>query len=118
MTERTSQNASLMLTVGHSTRTMEEFLRLLSTAGVTLLADVRRFPTRRVTLGSARPPLWEHYGGRASSIRICPGSADAGARSPTPRTPAGETPPSGLRRPHGDAGVSGWPREAARAVRK
>ncbi len=38
------QNASLVLTIGHSTRTIEEFMGLLRPAGVTLLADVRRFP--------------------------------------------------------------------------
>jgi uncharacterized protein (DUF488 family) len=31
-------------TIGHSTRTLEEFRRILSTNGVTVLADVRSFP--------------------------------------------------------------------------
>jgi uncharacterized protein (DUF488 family) len=34
-------------TVGHSTRTLEEFLALLRTHGIDALADVRRFPGSR-----------------------------------------------------------------------
>jgi len=34
-------------TVGHSNRTLEDLLRLLEPAGITLLADVRRFPGSR-----------------------------------------------------------------------
>lgn len=34
-------------TIGHSTRTLEEFVALLSGHGITALADVRRFPQSR-----------------------------------------------------------------------
>jgi uncharacterized protein (DUF488 family) len=46
----------LVLTIGHSTRTLEEFLARLAEFEVTLLVDVRRFP------GSRRHP---HFGGPA-----------------------------------------------------
>jgi uncharacterized protein (DUF488 family) len=36
-----------VLTIGHSTRSAEEFLSLLQTHGVTALVDVRRFPASR-----------------------------------------------------------------------
>ncbi len=37
----------LVYTIGHSDRTMGEFLELLKDHGVTLLVDVRRFPSSR-----------------------------------------------------------------------
>lgn len=39
-----TRDAPLVLTVGHSTRTAEEFLHLLRSGGVEHLVDVRRFP--------------------------------------------------------------------------
>jgi len=36
-----------LFTIGHSTRTLEEFVELLRAAGVTLVVDVRRFPGSR-----------------------------------------------------------------------
>lgn len=41
------ENASRILTIGHSNHPIERFLQLLQNAGVTLLADVRSFPTSR-----------------------------------------------------------------------
>ncbi len=38
---------SVVLTIGHSTRTLEEFMQLLEVYGVTLLADVRTVPRSR-----------------------------------------------------------------------
>jgi uncharacterized protein (DUF488 family) len=37
----------IIWTVGHSTRPIEEFLKLLGAGGIELLADVRRFPGSR-----------------------------------------------------------------------
>jgi uncharacterized protein (DUF488 family) len=37
----------IIWTVGHSTRPIEEFLKLLGAGGIKLLADVRRFPGSR-----------------------------------------------------------------------
>jgi uncharacterized protein (DUF488 family) len=42
-----------MLTVGHSTRTIEEFLELLESHGVEVLADIRTVPKSR-----ANPQFW------------------------------------------------------------
>jgi uncharacterized protein (DUF488 family) len=36
-----------MYTIGHSTRSAEEFLGLLAGAGVEVVADVRAFPSSR-----------------------------------------------------------------------
>jgi len=36
-----------MYTIGHSTRTIDEFLRLMKEHGVAILVDVRRWPTSR-----------------------------------------------------------------------
>lgn len=47
---------ALVYTVGHSTRTLDEFLALLGEGGVLTLVDVRRFP------GSQRHP---HFAGPA-----------------------------------------------------
>jgi uncharacterized protein (DUF488 family) len=46
VTRRTVQNSTIF-TVGHSTRSIEEFLALLQTHGIQLLVDVRRFPASR-----------------------------------------------------------------------
>ncbi len=44
---REPKAARLILTVGHSTRTIEEFIRLLQAHGVTQLVDVRTIPRSR-----------------------------------------------------------------------
>lgn len=43
----TDAEAGTVFTIGHSTRTIEEFVGLLRQNGVTLLVDVRRFPGSR-----------------------------------------------------------------------
>ena len=48
-------------TIGHSTRTIEQFLALLEENGVELVVDVRRFP------GSRRHP---HFGGEALAASL------------------------------------------------
>ena len=40
----------MILTIGHSTRTLDDFIEMLRAHGVTLLVDIRRFP------GSRRQP--------------------------------------------------------------
>jgi uncharacterized protein (DUF488 family) len=50
-------------TIGHSTRTFEDFLALLQSAKIEALADVRRFP------GSRRLP---HFGQEALSAALAP----------------------------------------------
>lgn len=53
MTESRIRGAYPVLTVGHSTRTFEDFVELLVSNGVELLVDVRRFPH------SSLPPQFE-----------------------------------------------------------
>jgi uncharacterized protein (DUF488 family) len=43
------QSASTIFTIGHSTRTIEEFVALLKQSDITLLVDVRSFPRSRTT---------------------------------------------------------------------
>jgi uncharacterized protein (DUF488 family) len=45
--ERSGTDARPFYTIGHSTRTIEEFVSLLKEAGVTLVADVRTIPRSR-----------------------------------------------------------------------
>jgi uncharacterized protein (DUF488 family) len=47
MQDRTNPPPQLVLTVGHSDRPLEEFLRLLQAHGTTLVADVRKMPGSR-----------------------------------------------------------------------
>jgi uncharacterized protein (DUF488 family) len=54
-----------LFTIGHSTRTLDEFVELLRAAGVTLVVDVRRFP------GSRRHPQF-------GAERLASGLAEAG----------------------------------------
>lgn len=56
MTSRTT-----VWTIGHSTRTADDFVRVLQAHGVEAVADVRRFP------GSRRHP---HFGGPALEDRL------------------------------------------------
>ena len=44
-----SKNEGPIFTIGHSTRTLEEFIELLKTNGVTLVVDVRTVPRSRYT---------------------------------------------------------------------
>jgi uncharacterized protein (DUF488 family) len=47
VTERIATNGPTIWTVGHSTRAIDDFLRLLAAGRIKLLADVRRFPGSR-----------------------------------------------------------------------
>jgi uncharacterized protein (DUF488 family) len=77
-----------ILTVGHSTHPIEEFLALLGGAGVELVADVRRFPGSRrypqfgvkalrtalAEQGIGYAPFGESLGGRRSSKDVAEGA--------------------------------------------
>ncbi len=93
MAERQPEDAHLVLTIGHSTRTAEEFLHLLRACGVAWLVDVRRFPhsPRHPQFGAESLPgrLREKgigyvqlpgLGGRRKPL---PGSPNAGWRNPS-----------------------------------
>jgi uncharacterized protein (DUF488 family) len=47
MPDRNHSPTQAVLTIGHSNRTLEEFLRLLQTHGATLVVDVRKMPGSR-----------------------------------------------------------------------
>ena len=47
MSPRAAEGPSVVLTIGHSTRSLEEFLGLLAAHGVEHLADVRKLPRSR-----------------------------------------------------------------------
>ena len=47
MAERKPEPAPVLVSVGRSTRTLEEFLRFLRAHGVTQLVDVRTIPKSR-----------------------------------------------------------------------
>ena len=77
----------VMWTVGHSTRSLEEFIDLLHGFGIALLADVRRFP------GSRRHP---HFGSEALAASLRGAGIDylhlpalGGRRRPRPDSPNG-----------------------------
>ena len=43
----TAESASIVLTIGHSTRALDEFIRLLQAHGVSRVVDVRTVPRSR-----------------------------------------------------------------------
>jgi len=78
---------SRLFTIGHSTRSLEEFADLLATSEVTLLADIRRYP------GSRRYP---HFSREALAVSLPQQSIGylhmaelGGRRRPAPDSPNG-----------------------------
>ena len=76
-----------LFTIGHSTRSLEEFADLLATSDVTLLADIRRYP------GSRRYP---HFSRDALAVSLPERSIGyihmaelGGRRRPAPDSPNG-----------------------------
>ncbi len=77
-----------VLTIGHSTRTIEEFVRLLRASGAEHLVDVRRFPgsRRHPQFGKETLPArlreegigYSHLAGLGSRRRPLPGSPNGG----------------------------------------
>jgi uncharacterized protein (DUF488 family) len=80
-----AQAADVVYTVGHSTRTSDEFLELLEAAGIEQLVDVRRLP------GSRRLPQFDSDTLRDTlaerGIDYCWIPALGGRRRPTPDSP-------------------------------
>ncbi len=93
MAERQPEDAHLVLTVGHSTRTFGQFAGLLRAGGVERLVDVRRFPhsPRHPQFGkeSLAGRLREegigygHLSGLGGRRKPLPGSPNAGWRNPS-----------------------------------
>lgn len=84
-----------VFTIGHSTREVEVFVRLLAEAGVTVVVDVRRYP------GSKRYP---QFGGEALAARL----REAGIGY------IHEVDMGGRRRPSPDSGNTYWRNEQFR----
>jgi uncharacterized protein (DUF488 family) len=72
-------------TIGHSSRAIEEFEALLRTAGVEVLADVRRHPGSRTHPHFAAGPLAEHLAGAGVAYAAFPELG--GRRQPRPDSP-------------------------------
>jgi uncharacterized protein (DUF488 family) len=74
-------------TVGHSTRSADELLALLTGSGVELVADVRAFPSSRRHPQFNRAALTAWLGDAAIAYRHMPGLG--GRREPVPGSPNG-----------------------------
>jgi uncharacterized protein (DUF488 family) len=74
-------------TIGHSTRSADEFLALLSDARVRLIADVRAFPSSRRHPQFDRGALAAWLGSAGIGYRHMPGLG--GRRTPVPGSPNG-----------------------------
>lgn len=78
---------STLWTVGHSTRTLEEFVALLESYGVRGIADVRRFPGSRRLPQFGEAELRRALEARGLAYRWLP--ALGGRRRPRPDSPNG-----------------------------
>jgi uncharacterized protein (DUF488 family) len=76
-----------VLTIGHSTRSSEEFLRLLAAHGVTAVADVRTVPRSRRHPHFAKDRLEADLAAHGVTYRHFPGLG--GLRKPRPDSPNG-----------------------------
>ena len=74
-------------TIGHSTRSAEEFLELLADPGVELVADVRAYPSSRRHPQFNRGALAAWLGTAGIGYRHMPGLG--GRRAPVPGSPNG-----------------------------
>lgn len=74
-----------IFTIGHSNRSLEEFLALLRAYGIRCLVDVRRFPHSRRNPQFNRELLAQQLPEHGMSYRHCP--ALGGRRRPRPDSP-------------------------------
>lgn len=75
----------MIWTIGHSSRTFEEFLELLKEHGIEVLADVRRYAGSRAHPHFNPEPLTEMLG--HAGIDYCPFPELGGRRTPRPDSP-------------------------------
>ena len=80
-----------LFTIGHSTRTLEEFLTILATHQIKLLVDVRTVPRSRRVPQFNTDNLSEFLPRPTSNISTSLLSAASAKPAPTPPTPAGAT---------------------------
>jgi len=84
---------SVIWTIGHSTRSLDEFLELLGEHRIELLADIRRFPTSQRVPWSEKAALaaklgergidYEHFEGLGGYRKATPRSPNTGLRNAT-----------------------------------
>ena len=84
---KSAKPAVVVLTIGHSTRPLEEFLELLKTHGVTELIDVRTVPRSRHNPQFNKESLPDALQSAGLSYRHMPGLG--GLRRPRPDSPNG-----------------------------
>jgi uncharacterized protein (DUF488 family) len=87
-------SGATIYTIGHSTRSADGFVALLTDAGVTLVSDVRAFPSSRRHPQFNRGALAAWLGTAGIGYRHMPGLG--GRRAPTPRSPNGGWQESGF----------------------
>ncbi|HEY6452817.1 MAG TPA: DUF488 domain-containing protein [Steroidobacteraceae bacterium] len=80
-----NDEAHMLWSIGHSTRTLEEFLGLLATYGIETVADVRSFPGSRRYPHFGRAELAAALAGRALEYQWLP--ALGGRRRARPDSP-------------------------------
>jgi uncharacterized protein (DUF488 family) len=85
MGNRSADLPDLVLTIGHSARPLDEFLRILQAHGVTLLADVRKMPRSRRNPQFNRDTLPEAL--RTVGIGYLEMPGLGGLRKPRPDSP-------------------------------
>jgi uncharacterized protein (DUF488 family) len=85
MTKRISQASPIVLTIGHSTRTLEAFIELLKAHAVTKIVDVRTVPRSRHNPQFNRETLPDHLKAPHVTYVHMPGLG--GLRHPRPDSP-------------------------------
>jgi uncharacterized protein (DUF488 family) len=83
--ERKGDSGPLVLTIGHSTRSLEEFVQLLKAHGVTQVVDVRTVPRSRHNPQFNRETLPENLKAAGLGYLHLPGLG--GLRRPRPGSP-------------------------------
>ena len=85
MTDKAPSQPFVIYTIGHSTRTLEEFIHLLQTHGVVLVADVRSVPRSRHNPQFDRDTLPDAL--QAAGIAYCHFPGLGGLRHAHPDSP-------------------------------
>ncbi len=85
MADAPDRGREAILTIGHSTRTLESFIGLLGSNGVRLVVDVRTVPGSRRNPQFNREPLEESL--HAAGIAYLPMKGLGGLRRPRPDSP-------------------------------
>ena len=92
-TDLLGRSKIVIWTIGHSTRSLDQFLELLGEHRIELLGDIRRFPTSQRVPWSAKTALaaklgerdidYEHFEGLGGYRKATPRSPNTGLRNAT-----------------------------------